>query len=228
MILSGINEFWPLVVEVLRLDLLGATLLAVLYGGAVGLEREIHGKAAGLRTNILICVGATLFTQLSIQMVSGVTSDPTRIAAQIVSGVGFLGAGTILQSRGHITGLTSAATIWVVAAIGVALGAGAWIEATGVTIIILLVLGGMGRVEQWVKSRSQVTRLSVELRGDSTVETVEHVVGEIGMQLLETLVETTPDGTRIAHVSVRGPQRQQDLLRLSLLRATGAYRVSEE
>lgn len=227
--MMAMNEFWPLIVEALRLDLLGATLLAVLYGGAVGLEREIHGKAAGLRTNILICVGSTLFTQLGITLSTGPNGgDPSRIAAQIVTGVGFLGAGTILQSRGHITGLTSAATIWVVAAIGVALGAGAWLEASGVTVILLGVLGGLGWVEQYVKTRSQVTKLSVELRGEDAIEAVESVIADTGLQLLETLIESTPDGTRIAHVSVRGPQRLQDRLRLRLLRATGAYSVSEE
>src|SRR5207249_8849502 len=111
------------VVEIFNLQLLLQLGLAVLLGGAIGLEREFAGKPAGLRTNILICVGSVLYTKLSMTM-GGPTSDPTRVAAQIVTGVGFIGAGTILHARGAVVGLTSAATIWVVAAIGVALGAG--------------------------------------------------------------------------------------------------------
>src|SRR5438477_11474533 len=99
-------------VEVLRLALVARVCLATVLGGAIGLERELGGKPAGLRTNILICIGSMLYTKLSITMAAG-TADPTRIAAQIVTGVGFIGAGTILHARGAVVGLTSAATIWV-------------------------------------------------------------------------------------------------------------------
>src|ERR1700737_2243864 len=104
-----------------RLAPLVKVMLAVLLGGIIGFERELAGKPAGLRTNILICVGAALLMDLSISVsiVDGKRiGDPARIAAQIVSGVGFLGAGTIMQAQGMVTGLTSAATIWVVGAIG--------------------------------------------------------------------------------------------------------------
>src|SRR5262252_2720374 len=96
---------------VLRFDLLLKLLLAVVLGGAIGLEREIKAKPAGLRTNILICVGAALLTDVSIRiaLIGGQrVGDPARIAAQIVSGIGFIGAGTIMQGGGTITGLTSA------------------------------------------------------------------------------------------------------------------------
>ena len=89
----------------LRLDLLLQLSLAVLLGGIIGLDRELRGKPAGLRTNILICVGASLFTSLSFTM-AGVHGDPARVAAQILPGVGFIGAGTILHTRGSVTGLT--------------------------------------------------------------------------------------------------------------------------
>jgi putative Mg2+ transporter-C (MgtC) family protein len=122
--------------------------LSVLLGGAIGLERELAGKPAGLRTNILICVGATLFTLMSIQLAfeGPGHGDPTRVAAQIATGVGFIGAGTILHARGAVTGLTSAATIWVVAAIGMAVGAGAYIDALGTTALVMVVLYGLGYV----------------------------------------------------------------------------------
>src|SRR5438874_11955249 len=115
------QHFVQQMIEMFRLELFLQLALATLFGGAIGLERELGGKPAGLRTNILICIGSVLYTKLSITLAAG-TADPTRIAAQIVTGVGFIGAGTILHARGAGVGLTSAATIWVVAAIGVALG----------------------------------------------------------------------------------------------------------
>ncbi len=138
----------------LRLDLLLRLCLAVVLGGAIGFERELQRKAAGLRTNILICVGAVLFTELSIAM-SSASGDPARIAAQIVTGVGFLGAGTIIQGRGIVTGLTTAATMWLVAAIGMAIGSGALLEATGATLLVLLVLSVLRPIERVIATRSQ-------------------------------------------------------------------------
>lgn len=126
----------------LRLDLLAHLLLATVLGGAIGFERQHAQKPAGLRTNILICVGAALITDLSIRITSmgPGPADPARLSAQIISGIGFLGAGAIIQSRGNVTGLTTAATMWVVAAIGMTAGAGAHVEALGTTVLVLLVL----------------------------------------------------------------------------------------
>lgn len=95
------TQLWSTLNASLRFDALGGLLLAVVLGGVVGLERELHGKAAVLRTSILVCVGAAPFTQLSVYM-AGDAGDPSRIAAQIVTGVGFLGAGTILHNRGEV------------------------------------------------------------------------------------------------------------------------------
>src|SRR5512138_1268559 len=138
-------------VSTLRLDLLLKLGLAVVLGGVIGLEREISGKPAGLRTNILICVGAALLTDVSVRigMIDGPprVGDPARLAAQIVSGIGFIGAGTIMQGGGMVTGLTSAATIWVVASLGIAIGAGLYIEAAGTAALVTLVLASLGRLE---------------------------------------------------------------------------------
>jgi putative Mg2+ transporter-C (MgtC) family protein len=133
----------------LRLDLLGGLLLAAVLGGSIGWEREHAGKPAGLRTNILICIGATLLTDLSVRaaaMASG-PGDPGRIAAQIVTGMGFLGAGTIIQGQRMVTGLTTAATLWIVAAIGMAIGFGALVEAIGTTFLVLITLIFLRRIE---------------------------------------------------------------------------------
>src|SRR5207237_315279 len=128
------QHFLSGVVQMFRLELFLQLCLATVFGGAIGLERELGGKPAGLRTHILICLGSVIYNKLSVAMATG-TADPTRIAAQIVTGVGFIGAGTILHARGAVVGLTSAATIWVVAAIGVALGAAFYWEAAGTTLL---------------------------------------------------------------------------------------------
>ncbi|MCX5632597.1 MAG: MgtC/SapB family protein [Phycisphaerae bacterium] len=126
--------------EVNWLDVVSLLAAAVL-GGIIGLERELRGKPAGLRTNILICLGSCVFTIISTSLSSG--SDPGRIAAQIVTGIGFLGAGAIIHSGAGIHGLTTAAGIWVVASVGMACGARMYflaIVAAFVSLIILLLL----------------------------------------------------------------------------------------
>ena len=123
-------------------------LLAVILGGAVGAEREISGKAAGLRTNVLICLGAAVFTIISRQMADGAEGSVSRIAAQIVSGVGFLGAGAIIQDRGGVHGLTTVATIWLVASIGMACGARFYQLAVVTALIALVVLVALGKLDK--------------------------------------------------------------------------------
>jgi putative Mg2+ transporter-C (MgtC) family protein len=124
-------------------------LLAVLFGGAIGLERETSHKPAGLRTNILICTSATMMMVLSQLSVGGkdLGAEAMRIAAGVITGVGFLGAGAIIQSRGAVHGLTTASTIWAVAGLGLVLGAGHYLLATIFTAIIVVTLVLLRRVE---------------------------------------------------------------------------------
>jgi len=128
-------------------------LLAAGLGAAIGIEREIRQKPAGLRTNILIALGSALFTMLSID-IGGVGSTPDRIAAQVVTGVGFLGGGAILRSGRNIHGMTTAATIWVNAAVGVAAGAGYFAMAIAGTAITLIVLAVLPPVEDYFGRRA--------------------------------------------------------------------------
>ena len=130
-------------------DLIGI-VLAIFFGSAIGFERELSGKAAGLRTNVLICLGAAVFTIISRE-IGGDTHSITRIAAQIVTGVGFLGAGAIIQDRGGVHGLTTAATIWLVASIGMACGANFYALALITTLIAMGVLIGLSKLEKFVK-----------------------------------------------------------------------------
>ena len=132
--------------------------LAILLGAAIGLEREISGKSAGLRTNMLICLGAAVFTIISRNLTAGVPSDSiSRIAAQIVTGVGFLGAGAIIQDRGGVHGLTTAATIWLVASIGMACGAAFFrlaVISTAAAIVVLLGVTPLAKsLEQQLQKR---------------------------------------------------------------------------
>jgi putative Mg2+ transporter-C (MgtC) family protein len=140
-----------------QLDPLGRLLLAAGLGAILGAERELSQRAAGLRTNILIALGSSLFTLVSIHMANVDGGDPTRIPAQIVTGIGFLGGGAILRGRGDIRGLTTAATIWVNAAVGMAAGAGFYILAIVSTIVTLLVLTSFRRIEDYMATRAAAT-----------------------------------------------------------------------
>lgn len=123
---------------------------AVLCGAIVGLERELRGKPAGFRTNILICLGAAMYMSVGLLLTNAAGeggSDPARIAAQVVTGIGFIGAGCIIQEKRRVIGLTSAATIWVVAAIGIVSGAGFPILALLSSVIVVLTLVVLGWVE---------------------------------------------------------------------------------
>ena len=150
-------------------DDLISIILAALLGAGIGLEREISGKPAGLRTNLLICLGASVFTIISREMAiaSGTEGAVTRIAAQVVTGVGFLGAGAIIQGRRGVHGLTTAATIWLVASIGMACGGQFYILAVVSTLIAIITLLGLGRLSKALdkyvkKSKSQNTQYESE------------------------------------------------------------------
>ena len=119
-------------------ELLLRLVVALVLGALIGLERERRGHAAGFRTMAMVSVGSCLFTLVGAELFGGDRTDPTRIAAQVVTGIGFLGAGAILREQGTIRGLTTAATIWVVAAIGMAAGFGAYVLAAGCTALVLV------------------------------------------------------------------------------------------
>ncbi len=137
--------------------------IACVAGGVVGLQREWRHKASGLRTNMLICLGAALFTMLSATLAGDASPNKGQVASNIVQGIGFLGAGLILHTRSRVIGLTSAATVWVVAAIGMACGAGLYMEAVLATAIVFLALEFIGLLE--LKLRWKLYPLIYEVRG---------------------------------------------------------------
>jgi putative Mg2+ transporter-C (MgtC) family protein len=137
------------------LDVIERLLLAAFAGGVIGIEREFRRKSAGIRTNILIAMGSALFTLMSISVAQGAGGDSTRIGAQIVTGIGFLGAGAIIRTGRDVHGLTTAATIWVNAALGMAAGAGEFhttLIAMAITLVVLLILAPLeGAFERWAE-----------------------------------------------------------------------------
>jgi putative Mg2+ transporter-C (MgtC) family protein len=137
----------------LQVELAIRLTAGLVLGAVIGFERELHRQPAGFRTHSLVALGAALFTIVSAYGFSGPLVDPTRIAAQIVSGIGFIGAGTILQHRGNIRGLTTAASLWSVAAIGTAAGAGLIVMAVIGTLLILVVLAVLDRIEAFATRR---------------------------------------------------------------------------
>jgi putative Mg2+ transporter-C (MgtC) family protein len=184
-------------------------VLAAILGGVIGLEREVKRKPAGLRTNMFICFGAALFTILSDRLAGSYGGDHTRIAAQIIPGIGFIGAGSILHSRGSVSGLTTAATIFVVASIGMAAGGGLYLPAIFATLVILLALSILGWLERHFSLKPLV--ITYQARGAEVEAVLAAVNGalEEERRMMQTVrivradhhfrVQFTVDGTRKEH-----------------------------
>jgi putative Mg2+ transporter-C (MgtC) family protein len=183
--------------------------LAVCVGGLIGAERELQDKAAGFRTIILITLGSALFTIFSLSMDAGFTQ--TRIAANIVTGIGFLGAGAIMRDGGRITGLTTAATIWLSAALGMGIGAGQLyfvLAATGITLLILLVFPKFEAVIDRVRE-ARSYRIVVKVEDFRKVDKVEKALEECSLRTYEHHQAKT-EKTIIATWKVTGAPRNQD------------------
>ncbi len=162
----------------------GRLLLAMILGSVIGFERALRDKPAGFRTNILICVGACVFTMASTAL-SGPMIDRTRIAAQIVTGVGFLGAGAIIRDAKGIVGLTTAATIWSVAAMGMAAGLGLTVLAVCGTGAVLLVLLGFPFLSGWIEDRHDVEEYRLTAgKSAEQIDRVEKMFAEHALRIV--------------------------------------------
>jgi putative Mg2+ transporter-C (MgtC) family protein len=169
------------------LNVLGKLVLAALLGGAIGFERETHGQSAGIRTNILVSVGACLMMMLSLHMEelfrhlntdSVVRLDPGRIASYAIASMGFLGAGAILKGKGTVRGLTTAAGLWLVTGIGLAVGAGYLFPAVSGTLWSLLILYGLRQLKAFFP-RDTYTILILKLQGlDKPREQIKKIFSE--------------------------------------------------
>ena len=174
-------------------------VLAVIFGGVVGWQREAHDRPAGLRTHVLVCVGAAVYTLASLGF--GARSDPARVAAQVATGMGFLGAGTIIRHGNVVRGLTTAASLWAVAAIGLCVALGGrtlWVAGIA-TLLVLLTLTLLRTVETSVLARARLARLTVCLTGrPSRIQEIEQLLASIGVTI-ESL-----------EVAARGPGDTQE------------------
>lgn len=181
-------------------------LLVAVLAGAVGVERELREQEAGLRTHMLVGVGAALFviagnyawSGLPFGSAEGIVLDPSRVVAYVVTGVGFLGAGTIIKNGGGIRGLTTAASLWVVAAIGVVGGAGEYVLAIFSTAVVLVSLWPVKHVARYLGlRRTGLRRLVVLLEEQTTIGEALLAVEGTGVDLHSTTVEDEPGGRRL-------------------------------
>jgi len=200
---------------------IGRLLLAAVLGGAIGLERELSHKPAGIRTNMLICLGAALFTIISYEMAGAFGGDHTRIAAQIIPGIGFIGAGVVIRERGAVIGITSAATIFVVASIGMAVGAGLYgigVFAAAVLLASLVIIGGL---ERRLGLHMQLMSFRVTAAaGADTIEKVRGIVDKIGIRTRSWDTHPTDDGVLVEfEAEVTVPQERDLVTRLGALNA---------
>ena len=179
-------------------------LVATVLSALVGLERGLHGRAAGLRTHILVGVGSTLIMITSISLaemyIGRVNADPGRIAAQVVSGIGFLGAGTILRFRASVRGLTTAASLWAIAGIGLAVGTGLYLAAVVTTALILLALLILTRVEHSVLRRDWYRILIIETVGETKqLEMIRGMLSDYNVEIRDLEIKHVPDSRNIIY-----------------------------
>lgn len=174
-------------------------VLAAILGGVIGLERELRHRPAGLRTNMFICFGAALFTVLSDALAVEHLGDHTRIAAQIIPGIGFIGAGSILHTRGLTTGLTTAATLFVVASVGMATGGGLYVTAVFATVVVLMALFALGHLERTFNLKTLLT--CYEVTGKS-VEEISQEVNSI-LEHRHRMMQNVVSGNTGQHVRLQ-------------------------
>jgi putative Mg2+ transporter-C (MgtC) family protein len=201
---------------VLTSGIAGRLLLAALLGGVIGIDREYHHKPSGVRTNLLICFGSALFTFLSAIVAGEGSTNKGQIASNIVQGIGFLGAGLILHNRDRVSGLTSAATVWAVASIGMACGAGLYVPAVFSTVLVLVVLEVVGVLE--TKANLKFYSVIYEARGsDAAAMTaaVLHAMDRENRRLSGVNRDTIGDLERVSFsvaTTRRGHRRMKEQL----------------
>lgn len=199
----------------------GKLLLAATLGGVIGFERELRRKAAGLRTSMLICMGACFFMIISAIAATHPEDDHTRIAAQIVAGIGFLGAGVILRERGNVVGLTTAATVWATAAVGMGVGTGMYVTSIFATGLILLSLTTLGWAEArlGIKTRLTTFRLTAT-NGDAVMKRAREIFQDMTIPIQHSeLRRAGEESVMEFDADVSLPQEHELMRRLSLLPA---------
>ena len=207
-------------------------ILAFILGGLIGLERELHGRAAGLRTHILVCLGSALIMLTSMHMFylyQGIaTIDPARIAAGVITGIGFLGAGTILRSRASVRGLTTAASLWAVAGIGLAVGSGFYLGAYATSAIVLFVLFFLTRLERALVRKDWYRILAAETRGHlQQLKDIRSVLSDYKVEIRDFEIKKKPEGDNvIIELNLKLiTDRQDDQILTDVMRIKGVERA---
>ena len=192
------------------IDALTKILLAIALGGLIGIEREIREKAAGFRTLIFICLGSSIFTILSVAFAGN--HDTARIAANIVSGIGFLGGGVILREQGRIKGITTASIIWFVAAVGMAVGAGHFMFAISATLIVFIILWIFPKIERMIgRSHETQTYVITSAMDQQVISALEALVSSSGLDAHSHKVEKRGELSVITWVLAGKPARHMHL-----------------
>jgi putative Mg2+ transporter-C (MgtC) family protein len=209
--MTEISSVW----HISHLDLLIRMLIATLLGGLIGLEREWSNHAAGFRTHILVCLGSTTIMLLSIYGFSefvnesNVRADPARLAAQVISGIGFLGAGAILRNGSVVSGLTTAASVWVVAAVGLCVGAGFFFVAVLCTFLALVSLLLLNKWEKYLLRNRRVHEITVKvLDHPGVLGKIASALGDQGIQIMK--MKMIPD------VEITGNRLEKPTMQLCL------------
>jgi putative Mg2+ transporter-C (MgtC) family protein len=188
-------------------------VLSVFAGGLIGIEREFRDKAAGFRTLIFICAGACLFTILSAKLAQG--SDPNRIAANIVTGVGFLGAGVILRDGVRVIGLTTAATIWLTAAVGMGIGGGEYLISGTMILAALIVLWLLPYVEHRIDNVREERKYEVVCPADADkLAGLEHTFRDCGLHVKTHSQVKNAAGMTCSWVASGHPKKHEELTRI--------------
>ncbi|UCB57516.1 MAG: MgtC/SapB family protein [Candidatus Omnitrophota bacterium] len=208
-------------------------ILAFVLGGLIGLERESHGRAAGLRTHILVCLGSTLLMLTSIYIFYAyrelATIDPARIAAGVITGIGFLGAGTILRFKASVRGLTTAASLWAVTGIGLAIGSGFYSGAYATTALVLFVLFFLTRVERVLGKKDWYKILAVETKGNAQqLKDIRSALSDYKAEIRDFEIKKKSDSNNvIVELNLKLiTNRQDDQVITDIMRIKGVERAS--
>ncbi|MPM80856.1 Protein SapB [bioreactor metagenome] len=217
-----------------EVDVLIRLMMALFLGGLIGYERQACNKAAGLRTHVLVCIGSCLIMVLSINIyysVQGLTNaDPVRLAAQVVSGIGFLGAGTIMKEGPAVKGLTTAASLWVVSGVGLAIGSGYYISAVLATGLVFLTLSALSRFEKWVGHIGGAVSLLISAADKpGQIGRVCSRLGDYGLNIKDIKVEGCIDHNLILAITLNSLERLDiTTVVANLMEVEGVFSVKVE
>ncbi len=208
-------------------------ILAFILGGLIGLEREFHGRAAGLRTHILVCLGSALIMLTSMHIFhlyrDVTTIDPARIAAGVITGIGFLGAGAIIRFRASVRGLTTAACLWAVAGIGLALGSGFYLGAYLTSAIVLFVLFFLTKLEMALVRKDWYKVIAVETKGHAQqLKDIRSVLSDYRVEIRDFEIKKKPESNNVTvELNLKlTTDRQDDQILTDVMRIKGVERAS--